>query len=716
MGKLMVGLARILLLCAVVLPTMMLCDTAFAAVTLVFDDFSDTTGLTGNGTAVTTTTSDGTILRLAHSQYWQGGSIFSDTQVGVTAFSTSFTFRISNRGGELFDCNSTAGADGLVFVIQPVSSSSLGGGGGSIGYEGIPNSVGIEFDTWCNSALNDPSSNHVGIVTDGSVNHATGASFTADVTPDFDDGNLWYAWIDYNGSVLEVRVNQTGIRPTDPLLTQTLDIPTLISSSTAFVGFTSATGLAFGDHDIIRWQFAAGPPPGWYSPGFPVGGAALMHDDISGLRIVWANSYIYQHPGTDNLYWYAQVLYINDGSQILQINCSEQADQSLFKEHIRGTEELPPGTSVIVAAEETFCSRNPSTIISIGPGETFYDWAIFRNVPSEGEVSLEWGKYGSSPWVNPWYRPYPSDVPPPAECPPELVTLGTCQPGPRPIMATHLSTEPDGKAPHLIVLVHGCCTDANGVKEWDDLGRLIAGAIIRNQTPGPWEIVVWDWTKCTSDPNVECTPKPPIWDLPNFISQANIAHTHALFEGGELANIINQYPIYEYIHLIAHSAGAKLIDEAAFQIALNNTDQPFLHITFLDAYTRDDNDKINYGGLPIDYPHYVEHYVDKSPLDVADACLASAFNFDVAKWSHFPWEGGLLPGHQWPVNWYKKSITSTSPQFKYGYPLSLEGSGKNIDELVNELAQYPAGQQCGLDTGLFNENPNPDCQPAACWE
>lgn len=37
------------------------------------------------------------------------------------------------------------GADGLVFVVQ-TNSNKVGGGGG-IGYQGIPNSVGVELDT-----------------------------------------------------------------------------------------------------------------------------------------------------------------------------------------------------------------------------------------------------------------------------------------------------------------------------------------------------------------------------------------------------------------------------------------------------------------------------------------------------------------------------------------------------------------------------------------
>ena len=270
-----------------------------------------------------------------------------------------------------------------------------------------------------------------------------------------------------------------------------------------------------------------------------------------------------------------------------------------------------------------------------------------------------------------------------------------------------VSGRPGGRAPNLIVLVHGCCTNANDViNDWYTLGNEIAKKIKKKKK---WEIVVWDWTKCTSDPNVECTPKPSILDVPNYITQVNTAYTYALFEGRELAVAIANYP-YKHVHFIGHSAGAKLIDEAAFQIALNNTDQPFLHITFLDAYTRDDNDTINYSGFPVGYPHYVEHYVDRG-LPSTDACLSNAFNFNISNWDRLSVGERGFGGHQWPRNWYKRSVTSTSPKFRYGYTLSLEGGNDRFDELAT---LHPPGNQCGLDTGLFNENPNPDCQQAAC--
>lgn len=241
--------------------------TASASVTVNFNDFSDTSSLKLNGATAVVSTSDGKVLRLTPAQATQSGSAFSQKTLNTNNFSTFFKFRITNPGGTLADCNTKAGADGLVFVIQSVSES-IGGAGYGIGYAGIDRSVGVEFDTWCNAALNDPNSNHLGIVTDGNIAHAATAPDTQVMTPDFDDGNIWYAWIDYDGATLEVRTNQTGARPAQATLSKKIDISSHLtnlangfvgigdaSSNSAFVGFTSGTGADWGDHDIISWEY-----------------------------------------------------------------------------------------------------------------------------------------------------------------------------------------------------------------------------------------------------------------------------------------------------------------------------------------------------------------------------------------------------------------------------------------------------------------------------
>jgi hypothetical protein len=83
-----------------------------------------------------------------------------------------------------------------------------------------------------------------------------------------------------------------------------------------------------------KWPFTVvrradfGPLPGyWYSPSFVNSSSSengltpLIYQDTSGLRILWGASYIYNHPGKDNLYWYAQILFVNDSNQSVEVNC-----------------------------------------------------------------------------------------------------------------------------------------------------------------------------------------------------------------------------------------------------------------------------------------------------------------------------------------------------------------------------------------------------------
>lgn len=228
-----------------------------SADTFAYNGFADTTGLTINGYAATTLTSDGTVMRLTQAGGGQAGSIFSSNLIDATDFSTYFQFRITNPGGAVFDLNDESGADGLVFVIQPIAST-LGGAGQGIGYGGIASSVAVEFDTWGNTGNNDPSQSHVGIDLNGSVNHGAGAPYTANQSgPEFDDGDLWSVWVDYDGATLEVRWSTSNSRPALSMLSRTLDVPAILGQDAAFIGFTSATGAAWENHDLVRWQYTA---------------------------------------------------------------------------------------------------------------------------------------------------------------------------------------------------------------------------------------------------------------------------------------------------------------------------------------------------------------------------------------------------------------------------------------------------------------------------
>ena len=236
---------------------------------ILFDGFGDTSKLQINNDAGTTATTDGTVLRLTDASSFQSGSAFSLNKVSTDEFLSVFSFRISDSGGTSNGSNPDSGADGLVFVVQNVANN-VGSSGGGMGYQGISNSVGIEFDTWLNSG-SDPSASHVGIDVNGSVNfNDAGMGPTADISaPALDAGDRWWSWVDYDGSDLNVYLLQSESAtepaiPAAPLLSFPIDLnATLGGSDLAFVGFTAATGGAWGNHDITYWRYteAAIPEP-----------------------------------------------------------------------------------------------------------------------------------------------------------------------------------------------------------------------------------------------------------------------------------------------------------------------------------------------------------------------------------------------------------------------------------------------------------------------
>jgi RHS repeat-associated protein len=233
---------------------------------IVFNGFTNISTLQLNGSAKTESTEDGTVMRLTSAFPGQSGSVFSGQRLKADAFSTYFRFKISVPGGAgvpggaVSDCNNEPGADGLALVVQPISSG-LGSNGGGIGYAGIPRSICVEFDTWCNSEANDPDSNHIGISLNGDSNHGPGSPFTTGIPTKLDDGTVQHAWVDYDGGVLEVRLSRSADRPLTPNLVRTINLGQTLGSTNAFVGFTSATGGSWGNHDILFWEYRQGFSP-----------------------------------------------------------------------------------------------------------------------------------------------------------------------------------------------------------------------------------------------------------------------------------------------------------------------------------------------------------------------------------------------------------------------------------------------------------------------
>lgn len=230
--------------------TALLCIAGTANATVItYDDFSSTAGLSLNGA---TEVVNGDTLRLTPNSGSQNGSVFSTNLIDLTAgsFSSEFSFNFNSQGN--------GGADGIVFTLQSVSNT-VGSIGGGIGYEGIPNSLGIEFDNWNNGAIDNHSDSHIGINFNGSVSSVaiatTGSLGLANLdTPT----ETWYAWVNYDSltSVLDVFFNDEDVLPGTAALSYTSDLAVALGTSSVYAGFTSATGGASANHDLLSWEFS----------------------------------------------------------------------------------------------------------------------------------------------------------------------------------------------------------------------------------------------------------------------------------------------------------------------------------------------------------------------------------------------------------------------------------------------------------------------------
>ncbi|MGH2415267.1 MAG: lectin-like domain-containing protein, partial [Microcystaceae cyanobacterium] len=215
-----------------------------------FSDFSDASGLNLNGDA--TIVND--VLGLTPAQLQKRGSAFFSEDIAIdadTSFQTQFQFRL--REGQR-----SRGADGFAFILRnsEADSESLGSEGGGLGYNGITQSLAVEFDTYKNSW--DENNNHVALLNDGDITHAL-----AQGNPSFDlnKGSSRNAWIDYDGSTnnLQVFVSDNTNKPDTPLLDYTLDLASVLGSR-AFVGFSAATGRRSNAQEIQSWKFSSSNP------------------------------------------------------------------------------------------------------------------------------------------------------------------------------------------------------------------------------------------------------------------------------------------------------------------------------------------------------------------------------------------------------------------------------------------------------------------------
>jgi hypothetical protein len=213
--------------------------------------------------------------RLTQAINGQNGTIFANQRVGVSTFDTTFQYRVHE--------GSDPRADGATFTIQTNSATTLGIGGGGLGYgpdhtgpgRGIRNSLAVKFNFYVNA---EGGGNNTGVFTDGRAPTIRDPGLPPTPTAEIPDisVNLAGSGVDlnnqspklirltYNGTILSERIEDTV---SHAVFTHDypVNLQAIIGSDTAWVGFTGATGGLNAVQDVQTWVFN----PGVTAPAAP---------------------------------------------------------------------------------------------------------------------------------------------------------------------------------------------------------------------------------------------------------------------------------------------------------------------------------------------------------------------------------------------------------------------------------------------------------------
>jgi hypothetical protein len=224
------------------------------------------------GTSLTLTTTAGT---------FQGGSAWFPTPVNIQNFTTDFAFQVT--AGSLT-------ADGFTWTLQGNNTAALGGTGDNLGYVPTTKSVAVKFDLYDNDG-EGPSS--TGLYLNGASPTVPASDMGASGI-DLHSGHVFQVHMNYDGTNLVMTIKDAT---TAASFTKTwaVNIAGAVGGSTAFAGFTGATGGYTALQQILSWTMSTGAGTGTVAtPTFaPAAGTYLgaqtvtISDTTSGSTIFY---------------------------------------------------------------------------------------------------------------------------------------------------------------------------------------------------------------------------------------------------------------------------------------------------------------------------------------------------------------------------------------------------------------------------------------------
>lgn len=180
----------------------------------------------------------------------QSGSVWNNIKIDL---SQSFDYNFSVNLG-----SNDAGADGIAFVLQPISTS-VGTSGGGLGYQGITPAVGVTIDTWQNADNNDPVFDHIAIQLNGDISHGTANNIAGPVqaiagNDNIEDGLFHSFRISWNATTHTFAAYIDGVLRVTAVKDFVTDV--FAGNPLVYWGFTGSTG---GANNWQRFSIALNP-------------------------------------------------------------------------------------------------------------------------------------------------------------------------------------------------------------------------------------------------------------------------------------------------------------------------------------------------------------------------------------------------------------------------------------------------------------------------
>ena len=185
----------------------------------------------------------GSTIRMTDGGAAESAVAWTAKKVSVGTFTAAFTFQLPSST-----------ADGFTFAIQndPKARWAMGGNSSELGYAGITKSVAIKFAMYSNSTKTAVS--ETGLLENGADPSTQSIDMSASKVS-LHSGHILSVQLTYDGTTLKETVTDLS---TGAVFTHsyTVNLASILGSSTAYVGFTGSTGAFTSVQNMLTWSYS----------------------------------------------------------------------------------------------------------------------------------------------------------------------------------------------------------------------------------------------------------------------------------------------------------------------------------------------------------------------------------------------------------------------------------------------------------------------------